>query len=135
MNLKKIKEEMDKVIHAPELWYSPDHDKIWMKDARGTFVGYRKGAVNSQLKYEFDMDKESTEPLFAKVYQEHVVDLVTKIGGRRQGLHEIGGMNVLVPSEQRRIEPVKGDWEVIRAYMVGMLGEEQFEWYKGWLQT
>ena len=64
-----------------------------------------------------------------------MVDLVTPIGGLKMGMHMISGNKVLVPKEQRRIEPIKGDWEVIRKFMLGMLGEEQFEWYMGWLQT
>ena len=42
MNPKKMKEEMDKVINLPEIWYSPDNDKLWMKDARGAYVPISK---------------------------------------------------------------------------------------------
>lgn len=63
-----------------------------------------------------------------------MVDLVTPIGGLKIGMHMISGNKVLVPKEQRRIEIKQGDWEVVGKYMTGMLGSEQFEWYKGWLQ-
>lgn len=135
MNPKKIKEEMDKVINLPEIYYSPDNDKLWMKDARGAFVPYRKGAVSSRLEHEFELSPKDSSALFAQTYKDKVVDLVTPIGGLKMGMHTISGNKVLVPKEQRRIEPIKGDWEVIRKFMVGMLGEEQFEWYMGWLQT
>lgn len=135
MNKEKILSEVGHSSQHPEIFYQPENDKFWMEDIRDVFVPYRKGPVCTRLNEEFGIDKKKAEPLFAKIYQEKVVDLVTRIGGRRKGVHEIGGMNVLVPSEQRRIEPVKGDWQVIRDYMIGMLGEEQFEWYLGWLQT
>jgi len=135
MNPKKMKEEMDKVLNLPELWYSPDNDKIWMKDARGFYVQYRKGAISSRLEYEYELSPKDTGALFAQTYKDNVVDLVTPIGGLKMGMHMISGNKVLVPKEQRRIEPIKGDWEVIRMFLIGMLGEEQFEWYKGWLQT
>jgi hypothetical protein len=135
MNKEKILSEVGHSSQHPEIFYQPENDKFWMEDIRDVFVSYRKGPVCTRLNEEFGIDKKKAEPLFAKIYQEKVVDLVTRIGGRRKGVHEIGGMNILVPSEQRRIEPVKGDWQVIRDYMIGMLGEEQFEWYLGWLQT
>ena len=135
MNPKKMKEEMDKVLNLPELCYSPDNDKLWMKDARGAYVSYRKGAVSSRLDHEYGLSPKDTGALLAQTYKGNVVDLVTPIGGLKMGMHTISGNKVLVPKEQRRIEPIKGDWEVIRKFMVGMLGEEQFEWYMGWLQT
>lgn len=134
MNPKKIKEEMDKVINVPELWYSPDNDKIWMKDIRDAFVPYRKGAISSRLEYEYELSPKDAGALFAKTYKDNVVDLVTPIGGLKIGMHMISGNKVLVPKEQRRIEIKQGDWEVVGKYMTGMLGSEQFEWYKGWLQ-
>jgi hypothetical protein len=135
MDSKMMKEEMDKVLNLPELFYSPDNDKLCMLDARNTFVQYRKGVVSSRLEHEFVLSPKETNALFAKTYKDNVVDLVTPIGGFKLGVHTISGNRILVPKEQRRIEPIKGDWEVIRKVMLGMLGDEQFEWYKGWLQT
>jgi len=135
MNPKKMKEEMDKVINLPEIYYSPDNDKLWMKDARSAYVQYPKGAVSSRLDHEFDLSPKDSNALIAQTYKDNVVELVTPIGGLKMGMHMISGNKVLVPKEQRRIQPIKGDWEVIRKFMLGMLGEEQFEWYMGWLQT
>ena len=118
------------MINLPELYYSPDNDKLWMKDARSAFVSYRKGAVSSRLEHEFGLSPKDSRALFAKTYKNNVVDLVTPIGGLKMGMHMISGNKILVPKEQRRIDPIKGDWEVIRKFMIGMLGDEQFEWYK-----
>ena len=74
MNPKKIKEEMNKVINLPELYYSPDNDKLWMKDARGAFVPYRKGAVSSRLEHEFELSPKDSSALFAQTYKDNVVD-------------------------------------------------------------
>ena len=117
MNPKNMKQEMNKVIKLPELWYSPDNDKIWMKDARGAFVPYRKAAVSSRLEHEYELSPKDTSALFAKTYKENVVDLVTPIGGLKMGMHTIAGNKVLVPKEQRRIKPKEGSWQVIRKFM------------------
>ena len=92
------------------------------------FVPYRKGVVSSRLEHEFQLSPKDAGALFAKTYKDNVVDLVTPIGGLKMGMHMISGNKVLVPKEQRRIEPKKGDWEVIRKFMTGMLGDEQFEY-------
>ena len=47
------------------------------------------------------------------------------------GLHLLGGKKVLVPREQRRIEPKEGDWSTLKKYLHGMLGDDQLEWYQG----
>ena len=135
MNEQNILSVPPNECELPEIFYQSEHDKFWMMDSRGVFVPYRKGPVCARLEYELGINKKNTDPLFAKVYHDKVVDLVTRVGGLRKGMHQIGSMNILIPSEQRRINPVKGEWGVIHQYMTGMLGEEQFEWYKGWLQT
>ena len=135
MNKKKLKKEFEEAIDLPEIWYSPQSDKFWMVDARDRYVQYPKGAVSTRLLHELEISKEDTSCLFAGIYKDKVVDFVTAIGGLPKGLLEIDGKKVLIPWEQRRIEPAEGDWSVIKQYLVGMLGEEQLEYYLGWLKT
>jgi hypothetical protein len=135
MNPEKLKEELNEVIKIPELWFSHDNEKFWMKDGRGIFIQYSKSVISSRLEHEFEISPKDAKALFAKSYKDNVVDLITPIGGFKLGIHKIAGNRVLVPKEQRRIKPLKGDWATLESYMKGMLGKEQFEWYKGWLQT
>ena len=100
-----------------EIWYQPESDKLWMADGRARFVGYRKAAVTTRLEHEYKLSASEAKALYADVYRDNVVDLVTPIGGWSKGVHNIGGNKVLVPTEQRRIEPIKGDWEVIRSFI------------------
>ena len=134
MNKKSILSDTQ-VKELPEIWYHPESDKLWMADGRERLVGYGKGAVSTRLEHEYKLSASEAKSLYAVAYRDNVVDLVTPIGGWAKGVHNISGNKVLVPTEQRRIEPEKGDWEVIRSYMIGMLGEEQFVWYLGWMQT
>ena len=119
----------------PEVYYQTAPDRFHMKDSDGNFRDYRKGPASARLGFEYGMSKEAQEILFAEIYRDKVIDFVTEIGGARKGLREIGGRKVLVPREQRRITPVKGDWPILKQYLLGMLGNEQFEWYLGWLKT
>jgi len=134
MNEEKIKTSFESKV-APVILYSADNDKFWMVDGRGKFVGYRKGAVSGRLEFEYSYNELDRKECFAHLYRDCVIDCVTAIGGWKKGLHEIGSKKVLVPYEQRRIKPVKGEWEIMNKLLLGMFGQEQFEYYKGWLKT
>ena len=119
----------------PEMHYCPTSklQKYWKKDDRGLWIGYDIGAVRRYLKVRCGVkDKELSDEFLCNVENSKVIDVVTKISGYKKGMHRIDGKSVLVPSEQRRIKPVKGDWSTLEAFYLGMLGEEQFEWLKGW---
>ena len=119
----------------PEVYYQTAPDRFHMKDSEGNFRDYRKGPASTRLGFEYGMSKEAQELFFAEIYRDKVIDFVTEIGGNKKGLQVFGGKKVLVPREQRRIPPKKGDWSILRQYLLGMLGEEQFDWYLGWMKT
>jgi hypothetical protein len=122
MNKKKTKEEFKKMINLPEMFYQPDNDKIWMRMGGGVMCLTEKVQSSLDLSMSMSCPRKESAELFAKTYKDHVVDLVTPIGGWRKGMHEISGKKVLVPWEQRRIEPKRGEWEIIRKFLTGMLG-------------
>ena len=95
-----------------------------MKDSEGNFRDYRKGPASTRLGFDYDMSKNQQEKFFADIYRDKVIDCVTEIGGARRGLINIGGKKILVPREQRRISPHKGDCPTINKYLLGMFGEE-----------
>lgn len=134
MNEEKIKTSFESKV-APVILYSAENNKFWMEDGRGKFVGYPKVAVSDRLDFEYSYTDGDRKEYFANVYRDDVIDFVTPIGGWGKGVHKIGSKKVLVPYEQRRIKPVKGEWEIINKLLLGMLGQEQFEYYKGWLKT
>ena len=119
----------------PEIHYCPTSklQKYWKKDDRGLWIGYDIGAVRRYLKVRCGVKKqELSDEFLCNVENSKVIDVVTKISGYKKGMHRIDGKSVLVPSEQRRIKPVKGNWSTLEAFYLGMLGEEQFDWLKGW---
>ena len=134
MKEEKINKSFESKV-SPVIFYSAENNKFWMVDGRGKFVGYQKGAVSGRLEFEYSYNERDMKEFFAHVYKDGVIDCVTAIGGWKKGLHEVGSKKVLVPYEQRRIKPVKGEWEIMNKLLLGMLGTEQFEYYKGWLKT
>jgi len=133
--MKSIQSKSKIHKQPPEVYYHTAPDRFYMKDSDGNFRDYRKGPASARLGFEYGMSKEAQEIFFAEIYRDKVIDFVTEIGGARKGLREIGGKKVLVPREQRRIEPKEGDWTTLKKYFQGMLGDDQFEWYQGWLKT
>jgi len=135
MNKNKLEEEFYEAHNLPKIYYHSESDKIFMEDAEGKYRGYRKPIVISRLVHENSMAKEDAEVHVLSSFSHSCIDTVIEIGGLRKGLHQVSGHKVLVPSEQKRIQPVSGDWSTIRSYLIGMLGNEQFEWFLGWLKT
>jgi hypothetical protein len=118
----------------PKLWYQAPNN-FWMPDSRGKYICYSKSNVAKRLKLEIGQSNEKIEKTIGKALQKNVVDAVFAIGGMRKGLHQDGNKNILVPTEQRRIVPVVGEFPTIQEYLTGMLGEEQRKYFFGWLKV
>ena len=118
----------------PKLWYQAPNN-FWMPDSRGKYICYSKSNIAKRLKLEIGQSNEKIEKTIGKALQKNVVDAVFAIGGMRKGLHQDGNKNILVPTEQRRIVPVVGEFPTIQEYLTGMLGEEQRKYFFGWLKV
>jgi Bifunctional DNA primase/polymerase, N-terminal len=74
--------------------------------------------------------------------QEHkIVDYVGALAGRKIGFYEENGFRILVTREAKLIEPRKGDWPILRQFIVNLFGgedepfaETQLATVYGWLQ-
>ena len=56
------------------------------------------------------------------------------IGANRWVFITLAG-NKYLSQQNKQNKPEKGDWQITRKYLLGMFGEEQLEWYLGWLKT
>ena len=117
----------------PEIYYYPVKDKYWIKNGRGQFAGHKFWHVRARLKEQRLNDLEINQLLLA-IQKDHDVDFVSEVAGWSQGVHEDGGRRILVPAEQYRIPPKQGEWPTVRKVLLGMFGEDQSEWFLGWLQ-
>jgi hypothetical protein len=138
MNTDKIDKACEELVRGENdkirIYFHPLKDKFWKEDSRGIFVPYNSSAISRILQHEHGIPKEGISKKLAEIQTHDVVDFATKIGGWRKGLHELEGMNVLVPSEQKRIKLIGGECKTLNEFLIGMFGQEQFEWYCGWLR-
>ena len=135
MNIEKIREDLASAKNVP-IYYFPLKNKYLLEDQRGHFIEYPLAQAKNLIKSELGFNTKEADAFMAKASYERVVDGVIRIGGMKKGLLETElSQRILVPSEQNRIIPQSGDWSTINAIYSGMLGEEQFEYYKGWLKT
>ena len=118
----------------PKLWYQAPNN-FWMPDSRGKYICYSKSNVAKRLKVERGQSNEKIEKTIGKALEKNVVDAVFAMGGMRKGIYQHGNQKVLVPTEQHRIKPVEGKFPTIKEYLTGMLGEEQREYFFGWLKV
>ena len=135
MNINRIREDLAPANNVP-FYYFPFKNRYLLEDQRGHFIQYPLTQAKNLMKSKLGYNTKQVEDLMVKICDESVVDDVIPIGGMKKGLLETEfNQRILVPSEQTRIIPQSGDWSTINAIYSGMLGEVQFEYYKGWLKT
>lgn len=116
---------------VPEIYYDNERNKYLVRDGEGEFRAYTERHVKGQLnEYGF---REVADSVLAEVRHNDAIDLHMNISGYRQGLARIDGKKVLVPQGARFIEPVKGDWPMLREYWEAIFGREQCEYFIYWL--
>jgi|TARA_B110000495_G_C23031268_1_gene614244 hypothetical protein len=117
-----------------DIYYFAKMDKFLVKDSRGIFVAYKR----DYLQYEFSdkgFSKKISRSLIHQIQSDNVVDAYLDIAGHPVGLVRNSENRILVPAEQRRIEPKKGNWPTIKKVLFNMLSKDQYEWFLGWLQV
>jgi hypothetical protein len=117
----------------PEIYYHPERMKFWVRNSRGEYVSYPMNHIRAHLKRLRLGAEEINEEIF-RIRHECDVEAVASIAGKRKGIHESQGKRILVPKEQNRIKPTKGEWPTIDKVLSGMFGKEQKEWFLGWLK-
>jgi len=55
-------------------------------------------------------------------------------GGKPAQLMSTNGKDILVLDSPKLIEPAKGEFPVIQSILLGLLGEEQLEYFNGWMK-
>jgi hypothetical protein len=129
-------DQLDPEGELPEVYYEPSRSRWWLEDRKGKFQPYNRRAAETVMKQRgFTKNKEVDEvsPILDCAVTEKCVDLVIAISGYAQGLHDINGIDILVPTEPDLIKPVEGEWETIKTILQGIQTKEQYEWLYWWL--
>lgn len=68
------------------------------------------------------------------IQRERHLDYAGPLAGKRVGVYDVQGRRILVTSSYRLIEPVVGEWPMLRAVLSGLL-TDQTEWLFAWLKV
>ncbi len=125
----------------PPFYYDPASQKdFFVSDSKGGWVRVRAGTVQLKLRQlGFNHKKMPDEALsevehaMLTIQTEHNLDHVGPLAGYKAGYHpEFRG---LVTSSPVFIEPVPGDWPILRQVMENLFGEQQLPYVFGWLKV
>jgi hypothetical protein len=107
------------------------------------FISLCSGDVRTRLErllsakgYAGDELKVAITDAFILIQEKHSIDSVIEAAGFNTGLHTTpGGSRILIPSEATLPTSDPGDWSTLRRFMVGLLGEFQFQHLLGVLSV
>jgi hypothetical protein len=113
-------------------WYTTPED-TWVK-ANETAV-QRYLTVNRSIKATPDRKGEPSQldAAMDTIARIASVDQVTQLAGYSKGVYEFQGNRILVPKSPTVIGGREGDWRFIKTLLTQFLGEEQLEYFLGWL--
>lgn len=112
---------------APEMYYYPHGAKNYLyRTTHGSFTSVdRKGATNHLVTCGY-MCKGSTENRlsetddFLTALEARPIDWVGPLAGKESGMHTINQKSILVTRSPRLLNPVQGEYPVIRSFISGL---------------
>lgn len=94
--------------------------KNYLETNRGLQLG--AGATSKQMRECMDF-----------ITRKSNVHIATDLAGYGTGIYSFDGKRILVTSSPKIIRAKQGQWQTIKSVLHGMLGEEQIEYFFGWL--
>jgi len=117
-------------------------NSYWMKNSRGEWIPSTEGQLRRELKRSGYRNKpnadENVSPVDEKISEIHLdrdVRFAGEVAGHKVGLIENEDGRILVTKGPKIIEPVKGDWPTIKELLTSLLGEDQVDYFYGWLSS
>jgi hypothetical protein len=130
--------------YPPALYYHPKSKHYYRVDARNSWVEVTTTSASQWLVTQgynqVAPDKFSlseVERALLAAQSEHNVGYVGPLAGYNAGAYEMNGYYVLVTDSPRFVEPVAGDWSMLRGILERMLEDpdhDQLTHYYGWLK-
>lgn len=117
-----------------DCYYDHKGSKYFRRDSEGRrYIGANSASVRRYLKTLGNSDKraegEALSPLdvaLEELETAQSVDYAAPLAGHQPGVILSGGSRVLVTTGPHLMEPRTGDWPTLRAFLVGLLGDEQY---------
>lgn len=139
MNQQMLKEALTTYIDSPNdptsgIYFYPKSEKFLIKDGRGKYIEYKQAYLRKKLESQGFEQNQITNIIY-DIQTNQVIDGYFEVAGQKTGVQEISDQRILIHREQKRIPLVKGDWPTVKAVLLNMLGEDQFEWFLAWLSV
>lgn len=139
MNEQMLEEALNSFVDSPNdptsgIYFYPKSEKFLIKDGRGKYIEYKQAYLTRKLRSQGFGQDEITNIIF-DIQTNQVIDGYFEVAGHKTGIQEISDQRILIHREQKRIPLVKGHWPTVKAVLLNMLGEDQFEWFLAWLSV
>ena len=132
---------MPQSSQPPTAYYDRHRRLYFVQDARSNWIELNETSFRRWL-HKQGLSKAEKNGAISQLDQWVVnyqmwlnVDYAGPLAGYRPGLVEISGLNVLVTSSPKLIEPKPGEFPTINALLVGMFDEQQLVHLYGWLKV
>jgi hypothetical protein len=130
------------IVRGLEMYYDSPRTKFWAKNDREGWImirdtdvrrilgemGFRKAPAPDK-----DEKVSQIDSIMTAIQRSNDVDYAGSLAGYRRGVYEIGGSRVLVRDSPHIIEPVEGDWQMLRSIIDKMLPGQQVYLF-GWIK-
>jgi hypothetical protein len=121
-------------------WHYDARKRDYLVEVKGRFLRQSPAQVKRRLKQSGlsssrDMSGLSDcDRALIEIENDHAVDYAGPLAGFLSGVHEMCGHSVLVTKSPKIIEPVPGDWPMLRGIVETLLQDGQSRYFYGWVQ-
>jgi hypothetical protein len=115
--------------------YDSNRGKYWITTNEDNWICVSEKALQRHLAQDFHTPKENQEAVINAITRGADVEFATSLAGYRKGVYQFGGRRVLVSTSPNVIVSRAGDFPIIYALLVEMLGAIQYDYFIGWLKV
>jgi 5S rRNA maturation endonuclease (ribonuclease M5) len=116
-----------------EIYFYPRSGKYIRKDACGRWIEVNESQIKKHIAMvQGIVDKNELADFVYRIQHHNAISWLGKIAGRRRGMYEELGERLLVTEERKHIPPRRGNWDILKKFLDGML-EDEVDYFHAWV--
>ena len=130
--------------NLPEIYFDTGRNQYLSCDTRGGWIPYNETQIKRLLRAA-GVSPNKPEGAHVSPLDRHLIHLMQDRGvhyagmlaGYTSGIYEMEGRRILVTESPRLLNPLSGDWPVLRQFFKGLLDDpehDQLAYFLGWLK-